>query len=119
MNRRVTALVIAAAVVVAFGFFMGRSLRPESGAAYNFDSDAPALEPVLSAATSKGGFTGFTEGADTRTVVSGRVVSATDSAITLQRPDGTTTVLRVTAQIYNELSQYERLAQVLRAKLGR
>jgi hypothetical protein len=90
--------VAAAAVIVALGFFAGRSLHPQSGAAYTFDASAPALESVDSAATSKAGFTGFTEGADARTVISGRVVSATDSAITLQRPDGTTTTLRVTPQ---------------------
>ena len=98
MNRRAGALVLAAAIVVALGFFAGRSLRPESGAAYSFEPNPPALESVVSAATSKAGFTGFTEGADARTVISGRVVSASDSAITLQRQDGTTTVLRVTAQ---------------------
>ena len=99
MSSRMTAgLVIAAAVIVAFGFFAGRSLRPQSGAAYTFEAAVPALEPVVSAATSKAGFTGFTEGADARTVISGRVVSATDTAITLQRPDGTTTTLRVTPQ---------------------
>src|SRR5215216_4066305 len=86
------------AVILALGFFAGRSLRPQSGAAYAFEASAPALEPVVSAATSKAGFTGFTESADARTVISGRVVSATDTAITLQRPDGTTTTLRVTPQ---------------------
>jgi hypothetical protein len=99
MNGRMAAgLVIVAVVIVALGFFAGRSLRPQSGAAYTFDTAAPALEPVVSAATSKAGFTGFTEGADARTVISGRIVSASDSAITLQRPDGTTTTLRVTPQ---------------------
>jgi hypothetical protein len=91
-------LVIAAAVIVALGFFAGRSLRPQSGAAYTFEAAAPALESVTSAATSRAGFTGFTEGTDVRTVISGRVVSATDTAIILQRPDGTTTSLRVTPQ---------------------
>jgi hypothetical protein len=90
-------LVVAAAVVVALGFLVGRSLRPESGAAYSFEADAPALQAVASAATSKAGFTGFSEG-DQRTVISGHVVSATDTSITLQRADGTTTVLRVTPQ---------------------
>jgi hypothetical protein len=91
-------LIIAAAVIVALGFFVGRSLHPQSGAAYTFDASAPALEPAVTAATSKAGFTGFSEGADARTVISGRVVSATDTSITLQRPDGTTTTLRVTPQ---------------------
>jgi hypothetical protein len=99
MSGRVTAaLVIAAAVIAALGFLMGRSLHPQAGAAYSFDASAPALESVTSAATSKAGFTGFTEGGDARTVVSGRVVSATDASITLQRADGTTTTLRVTPQ---------------------
>lgn len=98
MNRRLSVLLAVAAVFAALGFFAGRSLRPESGAAYSFEAGAPALESVSSAGTSKGGFTGFTEGADARTVVSGRVVSSTDSAITLQRADGTTTTLRVTPQ---------------------
>lgn len=99
MNRRLsTALAVACAVIAALGFVAGRSLRPDSGAAYSFDANAPALEAVTTAATSKGGFTGFTEGIDARTVISGRVVSATDSAITLQRADGTTTTVRVTPQ---------------------
>ena len=99
MKGRVTAgFVVAAAIIVALGFFAGRSLQPQSGTAYSFDASAPALEPVVSAATSKAGFTGFTEGTDARTVISGRVVSATDTSITLQRPDGTTTTLRVTPQ---------------------
>ena len=99
MKRGVTlGLIAAAALVVALGFFVGRSLRPDSGAAYSFDAGAPALEAVTSAATSKAGFTGFDEGTDARTVISGRVVSATDTSITLQRADGTTTVLRVTPQ---------------------
>jgi hypothetical protein len=98
MNRRTATLVAVAAIVVALGFFAGRSLRPQSGAAYSFDVDAPALEAVVSAGASKAGFTGFSEGADARTVISGRVVSATDTAITLQRPDGTTTTVRVTPQ---------------------
>src|SRR5262245_40645353 len=98
MSRRAGIFVVAALAIVALGFFAGRSLRPESGAAYSFDEKAPALETVVSAATSKAGFTGFTEGTDAHTVISGRVVSATDSAITVQRADGTTTTLRVTAQ---------------------
>lgn len=99
MNGRMTAgLVVGAAVIVALGFLAGRSLRPQSGAAYTFEAAVPALEPIVSAATSKAGFTGFTESADSRTVISGRVVAATDTAITLQRPDGTTTTLRVTPQ---------------------
>lgn len=98
MNRRVVVFVLGAVVVIALGFFAGRSLRPESGAAYSFDAKAPALEAAASAATSKAGFTGFAEGADARTVISGRVVSANDSAILLQRPDGTTTTVRVTPQ---------------------
>ena len=91
-------LIVAVAIVLGLGFFLGRSLRPQSGAAYSFDATAPALEAVTSAATSKGGFTGFSEGADARTVISGRVVSATSTSITLQRAEGTTTTLRVTAQ---------------------
>jgi hypothetical protein len=91
-------LVLAAALVVALGFFAGRSLRPQSGAAYSFDAAAPALQPATPAATSKGGFTGFSEGSDARTVISGRVISANDTSITLQQADGTTTALRVTAQ---------------------
>jgi hypothetical protein len=99
MSRRpAVILAVAAVVIVALGVIAGRSLRPESGAAYSFDASAPAFETVQSAGTSKAGFTGFTEGADARTVISGRVVSATDTAITLQRPDGSTTVLRVTPQ---------------------
>jgi hypothetical protein len=98
MNGRFTALVVAAAVIAAFGFLVGRSLHPQAGAAYSFEASAPALESVTVAATSKAGFTGFTEGSDARTVISGRVVSAADTSITLHRADGTTTSLRVTPQ---------------------
>jgi hypothetical protein len=98
MNRRTAVLIAVAAVIVGLGFFTGRSLQPQSGAAYSFDADAPALDAVVSAGTSKAGFTGFSEGADARTVIAGRVVSASDTAIALQRPDGTTTTVRVTPQ---------------------
>jgi hypothetical protein len=97
-GRILAGLALTAVVIAALGFVVGRSLRPESGAAYSFEASPPALQPVTTAATSKAGFTGFTEGADARTVISGRVVSATDTSITLQRPDGTTAVLRVTPQ---------------------
>jgi len=47
------------------------------------------------------------------------IVAARFEAFALHFPARPKRVLRVTAQIYNELSQYERLAAFLRDKLAR
>ena len=111
MRRGAAVVVLWAAMVVAIGFFVGRSLRPESGATYAFDAGAAAYQaPGTSAGRSQGGFTGFAEGADGRTVISGRAVSITADSITLETAAGTTTVRVSGASSVRRLEPSERAA---------
>ena len=91
--------IVAAVVVLGVGFFAGRTLRPEKGAAYSFEATTPAYEaPTASAGVDKAGLSGFGEDENGRTVVSGRVTAVTSDSITLQSAGGAVNVVRLTPQ---------------------
>ena len=81
------------------GFFAGRALHPEKGAAYSFQASTPAYEAVaVTAGVDKAGLTGFGEDDSGRTVVSGRVTAVSAGSITLQSATGVTNVVRLLPQ---------------------
>ena len=87
--------VLAAVVIAAVAYFVGSALKPGEDPYYIYRTEAPAYDPPKTiAATSPGGFTGFgeTDGTDSRVVISGRVIDLTDSQLTLEGPQGQTTV---------------------------
>jgi hypothetical protein len=88
---------IAAIVIGAASFLVGGALKPAEPPHYVFETESAAYEdPTNVAATTKGGFTGFGEvdGSLPRTVIAGRVVEKSDTAVVLETPGGQRTSLR-------------------------
>jgi hypothetical protein len=91
---------IAAAIAIAVtAFLVGGALKPEEPPHYLFDMEAPAYQTDLAAiaAKSQAGFTGFGElaGGSDRTVLGGRVVEVSATALTLETQQGSATTLRL------------------------
>jgi hypothetical protein len=83
-------------VVVLAGFFAGRALRPEKGAAYSFQASAPAYDaPKAAAGVDKAGLSGFAEDDSGRTVISGKVTAVGADSVSLQTASGSTNVIKL------------------------
>jgi hypothetical protein len=91
---------LALVPVIAIGaFFGGRALRPDAVASYGYDLDTPAYKAALAtAATSKGGFSGFgAEGTiDGETLVSGRIAAINADTLTIETERGEAIPIRIT-----------------------
>jgi hypothetical protein len=98
-EQKFVAWAAAAAVIAVAAFLAGGALKPEEPRHYLFDLDAPAYKADVKAiaATSQGGFTGFgdTDNGNDRTVLGGRVVEVTATALTLETVQGSRTTLRL------------------------
>jgi hypothetical protein len=99
MTRARVAWVAASIALALLAFFAGRALHGQDTQAASFDLSGPAFETSDAAVgLSKAGFSGFTEAGDGRTVISGRIVSTTSDAITVESPSGQRSTLRLTGQ---------------------
>jgi hypothetical protein len=99
MKGRFALWLIAAAALGGVAFLGGRALRPAAEAGYAFEQDTPSYEAADSmAGLSRGGFSGWSEtgGLEGLTVVTGRVVEATATGVTVEAPWGTRTTIRLT-----------------------
>jgi hypothetical protein len=101
MNLRDYVWLAVAAVLAAGAFFAGRELRGDAGASFDYELQAPPYEAAVSAiGLSKGGFSGFEAGSnlDDETIISGRVVNAAGTSLTLESAAGITSTLRITGE---------------------
>jgi hypothetical protein len=99
----------AALTVAALSFIVGGQLKPEPDPHYIFNLDAPAYEGDVGAiaARSPAGFTGFGDlgSGDDHTVLGGRVIEVSATALTLETPTGVRTTLRLASA--SKLSRIE------------
>ena len=98
LDARQAATILAAVIVVAAGFFGGRFVHSNGDAGFEFDLDAAVYDAALpEAGLSKGGFSGFgeTPGLPGKTLLSGKVVSASGVEVVIEDANGSRSTIRL------------------------
>lgn len=97
-NVKLGVWLLAAAIVAAAGFLIGRQLKASEKQVFAFDLTAPAFQPVdPEPGLSRGGFTGLDlpTAEEGRLVLSGRVVEKTGTSVTIESTWGGRSTLRI------------------------